>query len=271
MTPSVTILHGDSAEQLGTLADGSVQLCVTSPPYDSLRTYGGHSWDFEATARQIYRVLCAGGVCCWNVGDATIKGSESLTSFKQAIFFVEQVGFRLHDTMIYEKCNFSNPSHNRYHQMFEYVFVLSKGAPRCFNPIKDKTNLWAGTGTFGKNTIREANGEMTERTRNIITEFGMRGNVWKGKTRGQEDMCVVQDHPAKMPRWLARDLILSWSNPGDTVLDPLAGSGTTGHAAVNNGRSVILIDAEESYLPLLREATGTSDGHLQFFSGGRHE
>lgn len=194
-----------------------------------------------------------------------IDGSESLTSFKQAIFFVEQCGFRLHDTMIYEKGNFSNPSSTRYHQVFEYVFVLSKGAPRCFNPIKDKVNTYAGTGTYGKNTLREADGTMGERKRNIITEFGQRGNVWRGKTRGQEEMCTSLPHPAMMPFWLARDLIISWSNEGDTVLDPFGGSGTTAQACLGIGRNAVLIEADEKCLPIIAEQTGTSENHLALF------
>lgn len=262
----LTVIHGDAAVKLAEMAADAVHLTVTSPPYDDLRraAYGGiGSWDFQTIAKELYRVTMPGGVVCWNVGDAVIDGSESLSSFKQAIFFVEHCGFKLHDTMIYEKCNFSNPSSNRYHQMFEYVFVLSKGIPRTFNPIKDKVNAWAGTGTFGKNTIRESDGTMGTRTRNIITEFGQRGNVWRGKTRGQEEMCVSLPHPAMMPAWLARDLIISWSNMGDTVLDPFAGSGTTGAAALGFGRDAVLIEANADYLPIIAEQTGTSENHLQ--------
>lgn len=258
--PELTIIHGDALVELPKLRDGSVQLVVTSPPYDDLRRYGGHAWDFEGIARQLFRVLCGGGVLCWNVGDSVVNGSETLTSAKQKIFFREQVGFRVHDTMIYEKSNFGQPSSNRYHQMFEYVFVLSKGAPRCFNPIKDKPNAWAGTQTFGRNTLREANGSMGERKRNVITEFGMRGNVWKGNTRGQEDCCDGVAHPAMMPKWLARDLIRSWSNPGDAVLDPLAGSGTTLTEALLLGRSAIGIEIAEQYLPLIRQRTAVTPG-----------
>jgi DNA modification methylase len=198
----LVIIHGDCVERMRTLASASIHLVVTSPCYDQLRAYGGHPWDFEATARELFRVLCDGGVVCWNVGDSVVDGSETLTAFKQAIFFKEVCGFRVHDTMIYEKSNFGQPSHNRYHQLFEYVFVFSKGRPKTFNPIKDKPNAWAGTGTFGRNTLRETNGSMGERVRNLIEPFGMRGNVWRGNTRGQEDICQANEHPAMMPKWL---------------------------------------------------------------------
>lgn len=260
MLPTCQILIGDSAEVLQTLLDASVQCCVTSPPYDNLRTYGGHTWDFEAIAWQLYRVLCDGGVCCWNVGDATVNGCESLTSFKQAIFFVEQCGFRLHDTMIWQKSNFANPSFNRYHQLFEYVFIFSKGPPRIFNPIKDKQNKTAGCAAFGENTYARRDGERHVRDSHISAQFGMRGNVWNGNTRGQEEVCQALPHPAMMPKWLARDLILSWSNPGDTIIDPFSGSGTSGAAALENGRNAILIDIEVSYRPLMENSTAITLG-----------
>lgn len=253
MSDRFTILCGDAPEQLTQLADGSIDLAVTSPPYDKLRESAYNSaFDFEALAVQLYRVLRDGGVLCWNVGDSVVNGSETLTSCKQKICF-RNCGFLIHDTMIYHKDNFSNPSHNRYHQVFEYVFILSKGRPRVFNPIKDKPNLWAGSGTFGKNTIREADGSIGLRTRNIITEMGMRGNVWKGKTRGQEEMCLALPHPAMMPKWLARDLILSWSNPNDLCLDPFCGSGTTLRMALETGRRAIGIDLSQEYCRLAEQ------------------
>lgn len=254
------ILVGDCLERLVDLPDGSVQLVVTSPPYDNLRNYGDHLWDFENTARELDRVLCTGGIICWNVGDSVVDGSETLTSFRQALYFVDQVGFRMHDTMIYEKANFGHPSSNRYHQLFEYIFVLSKGRPRCFNPLKDKANAWAGTQTFGKNTLRESNGTMGERKRSIIEPYGMRSNVWRGNTRGQEDCCDGVEHPAMMPKWLAHDLILSWSNAGDTVLDPFAGSGTTGKEAIELGRKTVMIEVNSDYIPIIERTCDVTPG-----------
>jgi DNA modification methylase len=259
------ILGGDCVEEMRKLESGSVQLAVTSPPYDKLRTYGGHPWDFEATARELYRVLCDGGVCCWNVGDSVVNGSETLTSFRQALYFVDQVGFRMHDTMFYEKSNPSNPSdaQGRYNQVIEYVFVFSNGKPRCFNPIKDKPNVSFGEMRFGKKARRDTNGEVSDTyfsDRKPAAEFGLRGNCWRGNTRGQEEPCCGKDHPAMMPRWLAHDLILSWSNAGDTVLDPMAGSGTTGAEAMQLARNVILIEAEASYIPVIRRTMNVTPG-----------
>lgn len=259
---TLSILNGDVIEGLQTLPSESVQCCVTSPPYDKLRTYGGNcEWDFQGTATELGRVLVPGGVCCWNVCDQVISGSESLTSFKQAIFFVEQAGFRLHDTMIYQKRNFSHPEKRRYHQVFEYVFILSKGDPRTFNPIKDRKNLTAGcVGNLGVNTFTEADGSKSERPKKVTSEFGMRHNVWLGNTRGQEDMCCKLPHPAMMPKWLAGDLLLSWSNPGDTILDPFGGSGTVGMMALKEGRNAILIEKDPLAIAIIN---GYCDPYLE--------
>lgn len=251
---------GDCLAVLPTLESGSVQLSVTSPPYDNLRTYGGikpFTWeDFEIVARELYRVLCEGGVLCWNVGDSVVDGSETLTSAKQKIFFRERCGFRVHDTMIYEKANFSHPETVRYQQCFEYVFVLSKGAPRTFNAIKDRKNAQAGQpGSFGQNSKRERDGTLKPMAKHITKEFGSRTNIWKGLTAGQENVCAALEHPAMMPFWLARDLILSWSNPGDLVLDPFFGSGTTGKAAELLGRKWLGIEISREYEKLSRDRT----------------
>jgi DNA modification methylase len=257
----ITILQGDWIERLRELQDESVQCCVTSPPYDNQRTYGGYSWDFTGGAKELYRVLCDGGVLCWNVNDAVENGSETLSSFRQAIHFVDVVGFKMHDTMIYQKLNFSHPERARYHQIFEYVFILSKGSPRCFNPIKDKPNSTAGcVGNLGVNTFTERDGSKSERPKKITAQFGMRHNVWLGKTRGQEDMCEQLPHPAMMPKWLVRDLILSWSNTGDTIIDPMGGSGTTGQIAVELGRKAILIELNSQYIELIKQRTNVTPG-----------
>lgn len=256
----LTVVCGDSAESLSLLPEESVQLVVTSPPYDDLRIYGGHAWDFEATAHQIYRVLCRGGICCWNVGDSVVNGSETLTSFRQALHFKDVCGFRVHDTMIYEKTNFGHPEKVRYHQLFEYVFVLSKGDPRCFNPLKDKKNSWAGTGPFGTSTMRSRDGTQRRKNRNVISEYGMRGNVWRCKTAGQERICGANEHPAVMPSGLARDLILSFSNPGDLVVDPFGGSGTTAEQALATGRMAWVSEINPEYIPIINHKTNTTIG-----------
>lgn len=255
MSP-ITVIHGNAPDELAKLPDKSVHMIVTSPPYDDLRTYGGHKFDFEAIAIQLSRVLVKGGVCCWIVGDGVIKRSETLTSCRQKIFFHDKCGLLVHDTMIYKKRNFSHPEKTRYHQTFEYIFVFSKGPPKTFNPIRDRKNITAGcVGNLGINTLTERDGSKSVRSKKINASFGMRHNVWEGNTRGQEEMCIALKHPAMMPKWLARDLILSFSNPGDVILDPMAGSGTVGQEALALERKSILIEANQAYLPLIQKRT----------------
>lgn len=240
------IYHGDCRAVLPSLC--RVDLVLTSPPYDDLRTYGGSfEWNFQETACEIRPLLPDGGIICWNVGDSVVNGGETLTSFRQALYFVDRLGLRMHDTMIYEKTNFGHPEKARYHQLFEYIFILSNGDPKAFNPLKDKPNAWAGTGPFGVSTMRQRNGEQKPCKRNVIAEYGMRGNVWRAKTAGQENVCTAIDHPAVMPLGLCSDLMLSWSNPDDKVLDPFCGSGTTLRAAKDLGRKAIGIEIEEKY------------------------
>jgi site-specific DNA-methyltransferase (adenine-specific) len=241
---------GDCLDVMKIIPSASVDLTVTSPPYDNLRTYNGFTFDFEGIAQELYRVTKNGGVVVWIVGDATINKSESGTSFRQALYFM-QCGFNLHDTMIWNKPNFSNPSKTRYHQIFEYMFIFSKGKNKTFNPIKDKKNKYLTC--VGKNTMRLANGELVEVKKNVGNEFGMRTNVWNMNTVGQEMMCKRPPHPAMFPEKLAHDHIISWSNEGDTVLDCFMGSGTTGKMAKQLNRNFIGIEISQEYLDIAKE------------------
>ena len=228
-----------------------VDLVVTSPPYDGLREYNGYSFDFEAIATELYRIMKPGGVVVWVVGDGTEAGSESCTSFRQALYFRE-LGFLLHDTMIFEKHNFASPSSTRYHQIFEYMFVFSKGKPSVFNPIRDKKNKYAGSGTFGKNTRRQADGTMKEMKKNVIADMGIRTNIWRyivGNMNG-DDACALE-HPAIFPEQLAADHIHTWSNPGDLVYEPFGGSGTTPKMAHIMGRRWIASEMSAEYCELI--------------------
>jgi site-specific DNA-methyltransferase (adenine-specific) len=245
------VYSGNAEEVLTRCEPGLVDLTVTSPPYDSLRTYNDYTFSFEDMATQLYRVTAEGGVVVWVVGDAVEYGSETGTSFRQAIYFKE-IGFRLHDTMIYEKTSFAHPSSTRYHQIFEYMLVLSKGEPKTFNPIFDKEVKWP-EGCWGKNTYRLKDGTLAEREkRQNKREFGMRTNIWRmncGKGFIAEDE-MAHEHPAIFPEELARDHIKSWSNPGDVVLDPMCGSGTVLKFALRLDRKYIGIDCSDEYCDL---------------------
>jgi site-specific DNA-methyltransferase (adenine-specific) len=249
----VTLLHGDCLEVIKSLSNQSIDLTVTSPPYDNLRNYNGYLFDFEGIAKELYRVTKDGGVVVWIVGDATINGSETGTSFKQALYFKE-IGFNLHDTMIYQKNNFSNPSSNRYHQIFEFMFVLSKGKPKSFNPIKDRKNVCFGESNWGSNKARQKDGSFKERPKKIVSQYGMRYNIWEFMTsKGfatKDNFAYL--HPAIFPEKVAYDHIVSWSNEGDTVLDCFLGSGTTGKIAKQLNRQFIGIEISKEYLEIAK-------------------
>jgi site-specific DNA-methyltransferase (adenine-specific) len=229
----------------------SIDLTVTSPPYDGLRTYNGFVFDFESVALELYRITKDGGIVVWVVNDGTEKGSETGTSFKQALFFKE-IGFNIHDTMIWEKPHFANPSSNRCHQVFEYMFVFSKGKPKTFNQIMDVLIKYGKP--FGKNSSRKVDGTIINTEvvgdRKKPGDMGGRKNVWKMNTAGQETMGAEIKHPATFPEVLANDHIIMWSNKGDTVFDPFLGSGTTGKMAVINNRKFIGVDCSEEYVDL---------------------
>jgi DNA modification methylase len=251
----IHLLHGDSAQVLKQLADGSVDLTVTSPPYDNMRTYNGFTFDFTTILDELFRVTKKGGVVVWIVGDETIDGCESGTSFRQALRFMG-AGFNLADTMIYQKTDLAFPrhGHRKYPAAFEYMFVFSKGKVGTFNMLRDRQNKLAGTIMSG--TVRQEDGttKPSRAAGKAVAEFGARSNVWgystgKGKSSADE---IAFRHPAIFPEALAKDHILSWSNPGDLVLDPFMGSGTTAKMASKLGRRFIGIEISEDYLNIAR-------------------
>lgn len=231
----------------------SINLTVTSPPYDNLRTYEGSLQWNESIWKQVleglYRVTNQGGVVVWVVGDATIKGSETGTSFKQALFAIE-CGFNLHDTMIYRKSNRPPLNHPRYEQEFEYMFVFSKGKPRAVNLIHTKCKM---AGKINKGTMRNSGSDELTRKHGegkAYKETKPLGNIWSyavGTEKG-----VRGKHPAIFPAQLAHDHIISWSNEGDTVFDPFLGSGTTGKMAKKLNRNFIGVEKVDKYYEIAK-------------------
>jgi DNA modification methylase len=258
----IDIRHGDCAAVLRGMEDACVDLTVTSPPYDSLRTYKGYSFDFEAIARELFRVTKPGGVVVWVVADATVKGSETGTSFRQALHF-KDIGFNLHDTMIWHKEFASVPTQDRYYNVFEYMFVFSKGAPKTLNLIADRKNKQAGRLNKIETCIGKERKPKTDRWR-VTADYSRRYNVWEQNTAMLA--AFGRKHPAAFPEQLACDHIASWSNPGDTVLDPFLGSGTTGKMALQAGRRFVGIEISEEYVRLATDRIATARGDMGLFA-----
>ena len=233
------IYNEDCIQTMNRMPDNFIDLTVTSPPYDNLRTYNGYFFNFETISKELYRVTKEGGVVVWIVGDATIKGSESGTSFKQALYFIE-CGFNLHDTMIYEKNSSTYPANNksnRYSQIFEYMFILSKGKPNKTNLIKDKANKWAGHKDF------------SGKLKNPVPDFSPRNNIWKYTTSFNDKT----NHPAVFPEQIAKDHIITWSDKGDLIYDCFMGSGTTAKMALSNERNYIGSEISKEYCHIIEE------------------
>ena len=266
------IYNADCLELMKQIPDKSIDCVITSPPYDNLRTYNGNlKWNFEIfknIAKDLYRILKSGGVVVWVVGDQTIKGSESGTSFKQALYFKE-IGFKLHDTMIYKKNGLTFPETIRYYQCFEYMFVFSKGKPKTINLINDRKNKQANKNITGNyrdidGTLKIMSGTKQKRK---IKEYGVRWNIWDydigwGKSYKED---YLKGHPAIFSEKLAQDHILSWSNENDLVLDCFSGSGTTAIACSELKRNFICIEKDFEYWKASCERLENYNKQLKLF------
>lgn len=246
----IDLRKGDCLELMKDLPGGSVDLTVTSPPYDNLRSYNGNndSWNqelWESVIEELYRVTKDGGVVVWVIGDETKNFCESMTSFKQALYFKE-IGFNLLDTMIYYKQNYAPayPTLRRYANQFEYMFVFSKGKPKTFNPIqKEKVR-----NKEEKVAYRQKDGTLKRKVKKKGRETKDASNVWEFAVGGN-----LTGHPAVFPEQLANDHILSWSNEGDLVYDPFMGSGTTGVACINTNRNFIGMELDDKYFDIAQD------------------
>ena len=243
----------DCVEFMSNMDEGVVDLTVTSPPYDNLRDYKGYSFDFENIAKQLHRVTKPGGIVVWVVGDK-INGGRTLTSFRQAIFF-QDIGFQMHDVMIYQKKNTPFMRSNAYTNCYEFMFVLSKGKPNTFNPLKTKTVR------HGKEMLvynKKSDG-VNKKVLKELKKEKTRTNIWAYAVGygGTTTDKIAFEHPAVFPEKLAEEHILSWTNPEDLVFDPMCGSGTTGKMALIHGRRFIGVDISDEYIAIAKERIGS--------------
>ena len=239
----------DCVEFMSEMDAGVVNLTVTSPPYDNLRDYKGYSFDFESIAKQLYRVTKRGGIVVWVVGDKINEG-RTLTSFRQGIFF-QEIGFQMHDVMIYQKKNTPFMRSNAYTNCYEFMFVLSKGKPNTFNPLMTKT-VRHGEEMLVYN--KKSDG-VNKKVLKALKKEKTRTNIWSyavglgGTTKDR----IAFKHPAVFPEKLAEEHILSWTDPDDLVFDPMCGSGTTGKMALIHRRRFIGVDISEEYITIAKK------------------
>ena len=265
------IYNEDCLEGMKRIPDGSVDLVVTSPPYDNLRTYGhlkgGFTFEmFKPIAKELSRILKEGGVIVWNVNDETIKGSETCTSFRQVLFFKDECGLNLHDTMIFKKTNpIPQIYRKRYNNEFEYMFVFSKGNVKTHNPIKVPC-LHAGLQLKGTTYKNFSVGEQTRtKLANPVKEEKIKGNIWEYVVGKKQIDQEAKKHPAPFPFELARDHIVSWSNENDIVLDPFMGSGTTAIAAIREKRNFIGFELNKEYYDMACRRIKLEQAQLTLF------
>lgn len=249
------LLNEDCLITLKNLPDNHIDLTITSPPYDSLRDYKGYSFDFPAIAEQLFRTTKVGGVVVWVVADQVVKGSETGTSLRQALGFMD-AGFRLHDTMIYQKPGSRFPEKIRYNQIWEYMFVFSKGKPKSVNLIKDKPNKWEGRTNWGHGGFRGKDGEMKIRNKSkTYNKVGIRNNIWLINNAygfATKDK-IAYKHPATFPESIPEGHIITWTNEGDLVYDPFMGSGTTAKVAIRLNRNWMGSEISKEYCDLINE------------------
>ena len=255
------IVHSDAIDFMKELGENSVDLTVTSPPYDDLRIYKGYKFDYQTMADGLYSVTKPGGVVVWVVGDKIIKGNKSLTSFRQALYF-QEIGFNVHDVMIYKKKNTPFMRSNAYTNCFEFMFVFAKGNPSTFNPLKEAT-VRQGMEKMPSN--KKADG-INNKVLSKLNEFKSRNNIWEyavglGGTTSDK---IAFKHPAVYPEKLAEDHILSWTNPGDLVFDPMAGSGTTLKMALKNAREYVGCDISAEYVEIAKSRLESIEPTIKF-------
>lgn len=252
----INVYNSNCLDYLTTLPDNSIKFTLTSPPYDDIRNYQGYSFPFEEIAQELWRTTKVGGVVAWNVADATVKGSETGTSMRQALYFMS-LGFRLHDTMIYAKKNPmpASVSSKRYHQAWEYIFILSKDAPETFNPIMVKAKFghleanMKHRGTDGELKYKKTKRNEFTKVKNILEYSVGGGHSTKDK--------VAFKHPALMPEQLAADMISTWTDPGDEIFDPFSGAGTTAKMCHVLGRKFHGTEMSLEYCDIIKERIET--------------
>ncbi len=256
------IILSDCRDGMAALSNECIPFTLTSPPYDGLRTYDGLAdWNFMDVAKELYRITMQGGVVVWVVQEQIIDGSESGETSRQRLAFAN-IGFRLHHTMVMGKLGGIQFSSNRYGRPLEYAFILSKGPPRYFNPLRDRPNKEAGRVKVFLNRNRDGSFAPVKRTQ--VHPYGLRGSIWfypTGKNNSAKEDYAFE-HPALMPEQMAEDDILSWTKVGDLVFNPFAGAGTALKMALLNHRSYLGFEINPKYVEIARRRLREAEAKL---------
>ncbi|MCQ2348080.1 MAG: site-specific DNA-methyltransferase [Paludibacteraceae bacterium] len=248
------IICGDSGEILPTFPENSVDLVVTSPPYDDLRTYNGFQVDLHAIGKELYRVLKPGGVVVMVIQDSTKNFAKSLTSFKTIVDWCDNIGFKLFETCIYHKYGTEGAWwKNRFRVDHEYMPIFFKGDRLQYfdkEPLKIPSKHGGKVMTGSGN--RHTDGTTSERVTRPINLMKCRGTVWDYLMAGDKNP-LKRKHPAVFPDKIPYDCIRCFCPEDGIVLDPFVGSGTTAVIAKKLGRKYIGIDISQEYCNLSNE------------------
>ena len=248
------LIVGDCLNIMKKIEENTFDLIVFSPPYDSLRKYNDYTFDLKKTGEQIFRVLKDGCLCAMVIQDQTKNFGKSLTSFRTAVDWVDRIGFKLFETVIYRKHGIEGAWWNkRFRVDHEYIHLFLKGEkPRYFNkdplriPSKHGGKTMVGSGN------RKTDGTTTKTTTIHVNKMKCRGTVWDYLNAGDKNK-LKQQHPAVFPDKIPYDIISCFSPVKGLVLDPFVGSGSTCVMAKKLDRFYTGIDISSKYIEIAKK------------------
>ena len=264
MTEAMILLVGDCTERLKAVEADSVDLIVTSPPYANQRavTYGGIKPDdyvdwFLPIADQLYRVLKPTGTFILNIKEPAVNG-ERHTCVIELVLEMRKRGWLWTEEFVWHKKNcYPGKWPNRFRDAWERLYQFNKHHKFKMN----QAEVMIPVGDWYGNRMR--NLSETDRTRDeskVGSGFGKKVENWIGRDmvypsnvlHGATE-CGNRQHSAVFPYWLPEWFIELFTDPGDMVLDPFAGSGTAVFAALDMGRNAMGVEIYEPYCEKLRE------------------
>tara|TARA_Y100000034_G_C6875037_1_gene400043 strand:- start:483 stop:1289 length:807 start_codon:yes stop_codon:yes gene_type:complete len=254
------IICGDNIEVMRAIPENSIDLVVTSPPYDNIRDYKGYNMDLHNVGHQVHRVLKEGGVCVMIIQDGTKNFGKSLTSFRTIVDWCDSFGFKLFETVIYKKHGVAGAWWSkRFRVDHEYIPIFLKGKrPQYFNKEPLKIPSIHGGKTLTGCATRLTNGKTLKAKKVTINKLKCRGTLWDYTTCGDGSK-LKHKHPATFPNMLPYDIIECFCPEDGIVLDPFNGSGTTCVAARSLNRNYVGIESSREYCDIAIERLSTEE------------